>query len=645
MSLECPLGQFSSLSSPSSFITISYDSRVSVWDVDSGFLRQHFCEKNHLEVRYSCLAIHSRPESSSEKSLELAKGLIALGTDTGSITVWNMQTGVLTKRLRAHTLKVRALAFTADGAYLFSCGEDKLVVQWALATGEIIKKWLGAKKALTALALSPQQDILLTASSNIKIWDLSSYNSRQSLDGHTSSVTRLAFSPDGKYCISGSGDRVVNLWNLQSAQGSGTTAVRSFPIDSYPIFLGFSPYQTQGYHMVAISCNSKAYIFEWHPFADSTIVPAKEGSLCIEAPYSDPTASSLPKVDSKSKRRVGLVTFKASRKTGSKTSDFGEGSLLSAAFCSSTQLLLVRHSSITPTFQTVRYLTSDGNLVSQIELPQFKTQYLIPGRDVDKSDPKGIESSRKNSRGHGGASEVLSRHVSSRADYVSNAPVYVPNTRARIGRSSKRQKTTGSIESTDVLNMPLGQRLATGPNEMTNANQSTDASKPVALPSTGSLQTVLTQALHTSDQQLLEYCIGHGSNPKVIHQTVKDLSAKSAQLFLATLVNKLQRQPTRATLMVAWIQELLLVHAPSMMDGDSGWETLWTLKNTVEARLGSFNKLLELSGRLNLVLSSVQALSESDKSETKEAQPSSMTQTLMAGPEVVFNDYSDEEEG
>jgi WD40 repeat protein len=36
------------------------------------------------------------------------------------------------------------------------------------------------------------------------------------LDGHTNLVTSVAFAPDGKHLVSGSDDKTVRLWNIES---------------------------------------------------------------------------------------------------------------------------------------------------------------------------------------------------------------------------------------------------------------------------------------------------------------------------------------------------------------------------------------------------------------------------------------------
>jgi WD40 repeat protein len=71
-------------------------------------------------------------------------GLAALGTEKGTILVWNLQSGELVHRLGekqqgGHTSRVLSVAFHTTSAVLFSSAEDKVVIEWSLETGEILQ--------------------------------------------------------------------------------------------------------------------------------------------------------------------------------------------------------------------------------------------------------------------------------------------------------------------------------------------------------------------------------------------------------------------------------------------------------------------------------------------------------------------------
>ncbi len=51
---------------------------------------------------------------------------------------------------------------------------------------------------------------------SIKLWSIDSQKEVSTLSAHSSSVTSVALSSDGKYLASGSDDKTVKLWSIDS---------------------------------------------------------------------------------------------------------------------------------------------------------------------------------------------------------------------------------------------------------------------------------------------------------------------------------------------------------------------------------------------------------------------------------------------
>jgi WD40 repeat protein len=52
----------------------------------------------------------------------------------------------------------------------------------------------------------------------VKLWSVEWQNEVTTLQGHSSYVFSVAFSPDGKYLASGSDDKTVKLWSIENFQ-------------------------------------------------------------------------------------------------------------------------------------------------------------------------------------------------------------------------------------------------------------------------------------------------------------------------------------------------------------------------------------------------------------------------------------------
>ncbi len=67
-------------------------------------------------------------------------GLVACATDAGVIPLVNATTGHIERFLRGHGGSTRCVRFSPDGSQLVSCGDDRTIRVWDVATGEIVQE-------------------------------------------------------------------------------------------------------------------------------------------------------------------------------------------------------------------------------------------------------------------------------------------------------------------------------------------------------------------------------------------------------------------------------------------------------------------------------------------------------------------------
>jgi len=152
-----------------------------------------------------------------------ADGIIAVAR-YGEVELHTAKNFNLLRALAGHTGNVNALAFSADGAQLFSAaGQPGLfgeVRQWKVADGKLIRAIPGHKDAIYALAISADGTMLATGSydQKIKLWSAATGQEIRTLSGHNGCVRDLAFRPDGKILASASADRTIKLWDVLTGE-------------------------------------------------------------------------------------------------------------------------------------------------------------------------------------------------------------------------------------------------------------------------------------------------------------------------------------------------------------------------------------------------------------------------------------------
>ena len=140
-----------------------------------------------------------------------------------------------------HMALIRGVAFTPDGNFIVSTGDDKVIRVWDWRQGKTVRTIRGVAGAgeegkIIALALSPDGKTLAAAGwfdkttatvpccGDIRIYDFATGELKGLLKGHIGVVGTLSFSPDGKRLVSGAGlgDLTAIIWDIASGRSLST---------------------------------------------------------------------------------------------------------------------------------------------------------------------------------------------------------------------------------------------------------------------------------------------------------------------------------------------------------------------------------------------------------------------------------------
>lgn len=167
------------------------------------------------------------------------------------LTVWDVATGKLEKRVSTRAERAKAMAFLPDGklvvaggrpgqegdvkVYDLNGGEPKMVDGVAVLDGVndksvFLKELLESDDEILCLALSGDGKKLACGGCDrlVHVWDLSNGYAEAKLDqkieNHADWVLGVTFSPDGKSILTASRDKTAKVWDLEKKE-----SVLTFP--------------------------------------------------------------------------------------------------------------------------------------------------------------------------------------------------------------------------------------------------------------------------------------------------------------------------------------------------------------------------------------------------------------------------------
>jgi WD40 repeat protein len=172
-----------------------------VWDPDSGALRHKLIVSSKSPVLATVL------EPNAE--------FLATADGDGLVKLWRPADGVHLRTLRGHVAPIRALALSADGRTLASGGDDGVVRLWDPNTGEELRTLSQDQFPVRGLAfVADDRWLAVAGDSAVRLCDVATGEERHTLGGHQGSV-RMTYHPARKLLAAcGAGDRRIRVWDI-----------------------------------------------------------------------------------------------------------------------------------------------------------------------------------------------------------------------------------------------------------------------------------------------------------------------------------------------------------------------------------------------------------------------------------------------
>ncbi|KAL7987423.1 hypothetical protein Chor_006342 [Crotalus horridus] len=549
------------------------DGRLRVWETASSRLHHEYVPSAHLSAACTCLAWAppgvggGRPPPSKEgpqrkkrksEVVETAEqlDLLAIGTAVGGILLYSTVKGELQSKL--------------DNGCLYSCSDDKHIVEWNGQTCKVKCKWKGDNSSVSSLCISPDGKVLLSAGRTIKLWDLETKEVYRHFTGHATAVSVLKFITmwppaenqpfdgiTGLYFLSGAmHDRLLSVWQVRSGRKE-KNAVMSFTVTDEPIHmdLTISESKEQPVKIAVVCRDGQLHLFEQvlNGYCKKPLASKCTIQIATPGEGNDSTPKPVP--------------------------------ILAAAFCSDKEsLLLVYGNSLYPVIEKVTLNTTE--------------RHICFVRDVQKTLTLKTEMAVTKVK-----TPIINSEVKT---LVPGIPGHSSAVKSSVCRDKNKRKTDGK-EWKENSRESIEDRLSAMDIDVMKVKQPSGS-----LPQTDNFAVLLVQGLESSDPVILNKVL-QTKKEAVIKKTVARIPVYSVIPLLHELTRRLQGHPYSASQMVRWLKPVLTMHASYLSTLPDLASQLGTLYELMESRVKTLQKLSRLHGKLYLIITqTLKGLESSD---------------------------------
>ncbi|XP_066467738.1 WD repeat-containing protein 43 [Tiliqua scincoides] len=556
------------------------DGRLRVWETPSSRLQHEYVPSAHLSAACTCLAwappgaAGGRPSPGKEgpqrkkrksEAVEASEqlDLLAIGTAVGSILLYSTIKGELQSKLNGHDSKINCVRWHQDNGCLYSCSDDKHIVEWNTQTCKVKCKWKGDNSSVSSLCISPDGKMLLSAGRSIKLWDLETKEVYRHFTGHATAISTLMFitarPPNenqpfdgitGLYFLSGAvHDRFLSVWQVRSERKE-KNAVMTFSITDEPVHIDLTVSESKEEPVkLAVVCrDGQLHIFEQvlNGYCKKPLTAKCTIQIATPGEGGDSTPRPVP--------------------------------CLAATFCLDKEsLLLVFGNSLQPIIERVPLDTTESHICLVRDV--WKTLALTTEMAVTKVKTPIVNSEVK----------VLVPGI--------------PGHSATMKSSSCRKENETKRKPGDKEES-IEDRLGAMDIDVMKVKPSTGG-----LPKTDNYAVLLVQGLESNDPEILNKILQIRKDAEV-KKTVARMPVHAVMPLLHELTKRLQGHPYSAAQMVRWLKFVLIIHASYLATLPDLVPQLGMLYQLMESRVKTLQKLSRLNGKLYLLITQVAALEQ-----------------------------------
>lgn len=563
------------------FAISSGDGRIKIWDTVKGQVQTEFTdivssedtsiyakrERGHLSVDYTCMKWFS---SERKKKRKLGCSLLVLGTGGGDVLALDVSAGQLKWRLNdCHAGGVSSISFPRNASCIYTAGADGMISEIDALTGNLLGKFKASTKAISSMSVSFDGKILATAAAQMKIFNLSDHKKIQKFSGHPGAVRCMIFSEDGKYILSSAvGERYIAVWNIGGGKKQSASAVLAMEhpavfVDSRCIDSG--EVGDIGLYVLAISEVGVCYF--WF------------GKNIEELRNAKPTRISVSSEVILTKTQKGAVTTIVA------------AVLQGIVKAASGQIFVAYGLPVKPLFQKI--LVHSG---TDIELSSSHDGVLLPmSRSLVKSK-KG--------------QNVQNRVIALDRANAEDALLPIPKIFDSHEKKKRHEKLSFGQDEVmaDLDNSGSHAGLMKSKDDMVEFEADTAAiCMEDRLRSLGILSKADDLTINSTLNSATFKSIDLRTNmpQKKMRAAVLSLEPSDACKLLGVLVAMWQTRSSSGNYVLPWIYSILVNHSHQIMSQEPETQMLSSLLKVTKSRGAAIQPLLQLSGRLQLVMAQI----------------------------------------